>query len=233
MDAILDHAFERYFATSGLFGTVERCRQMVARLTAIGVDEIACLIDFGVATEQVLDSLPRLKQLMDATAADKRPADRAAVAEDVGEFVPLGTPIANTSLHVLDPAGRECPALITGELCIGGAGVARGYLGRPELTEERFVRDPFADNASARLYRTGDLVRRHPDGTLEFIGRVDNQVKIRGHRVELGEIEAVLASQPGVKEAVVHARHDDAGNQQLLACVTPRTGVALDGQALR
>jgi natural product biosynthesis luciferase-like monooxygenase protein len=311
MDAILDHAFERYFATSGLFGTVERCRQMVARLTAVGVDEIACLIDFGVPTEQVLESLPRLKQLMDAAAGDKRPLERASVAqdiaahgvshlqctpsmasmlvadasgrsalasldavlvggealpvalarelrslvrgkllnmygptettvwssvcdvEDVGEFVPLGTPIANTSLHVLDAAGRDCPALVAGELCIGGAGLAWGYLGRPELTAERFVRDPFTDNASARLYRTGDLVRRHPDGTLEFIGRIDNQVKIRGHRVELGEIEAVLASQPGVKEAIVHARHDDAGDRQLLAYVTPHAGAALDGRALR
>jgi hypothetical protein len=311
MEAILDHAFERYFATSGLFGTVERCRQMVVRLAAIGVDEVACLIDFGVPTEQVLESLPRLKQLMDAAAEDRRPIDRASVAEDitahrathlqctpsmasmlvadaagrsalanldvlvvggealpialarelrslvrgkllnaygptestvwssvcdieeVGEFVPLGTPIANTALHVLDSAGRECPALITGELCIGGAGLARGYLGRPELTEERFVRDPFADDPSARLYRTGDLVRRHPDGALEFIGRIDNQVKIRGHRVELGEIEEILASQPGVKQALAHARRDDAGNLQLLAYVTPRSGATLDGQALR
>jgi len=310
MDAMLDHAFERYFATSGLFGTVERCRQMVDRLTAIGVDEIACLIDFGVPTEQVLESLPRLKQLIHAPS-DKRPMNPASVAEDiathrvshlqctpsmasmlvadepgrsalagldtivvggealpvtlarelrslvrskvlnaygptettvwsslcdveeVGEFVPLGMPIANTSLHVLDAAGRECPALITGELHIGGAGVARGYLGRPELTEERFVHDPFADDSSARLYRTGDLVRRHPDGALEFLGRIDNQVKIRGHRIELGEIEALLASQPGVKDAVVHARRDDTGNQQLMAYVTPSSGAALDGQLLR
>ena len=123
--------------------------------------------------------------------------------------------------------------MITGELLIGGAGVARGYLGRPELTAERFVHDPFADNSSARLYRTGDLVRRHPDGALEFLGRIDNQVKIRGHRIELGEIEALLASQPGVKEAVVHARRDDTGNQQLLAYVTPPAGAALDGQLLR
>lgn len=311
LDAILDHAFERYFATSGLFGTVERCAEMVARLTAIGVDEIACLIDFGVPTEQVLESLPRLKQLMNATAGDKRPMVRASVAEDivahrashlqctpsmasmlvadaagrsalasldvlmvggealpvalakelrslvrgkllhaygpteatvwssvcdveeVGEFMPLGTPIANTTLHVLNPAGHECPALVAGELYIGGAGLARGYLRRPELTEERFVCGPFADSSSARLYRTGDLVRRHPDGALEFIGRIDNQVKIRGHRVELGEIEAMLASQLGVKEAVVHARQADAGDRQLLAYVTLHTGVALDGQALR
>jgi acyl carrier protein len=151
---------------------------------------------------------------------------------DVGDFVPLGTPIANTTLHVLDPAGRECPALITGELCIGGAGLARGYLGQPALTRERFIRDPFAADPDARLYRTGDLVRRHADGALEFIGRVDNQVKIRGHRIELGEIEAVLAGQSGVREAVAHARSDEAG-QRLIAYVTPRAGVALDGNGLR
>src|SRR5581483_3084698 len=142
---------------------------------------------------------------------------------EVGDFVPLGEPIANTSLHVLDAHGRECPALVVGELHIGGAGVARGYLNRPELTAERFIRDPFAAEPSARLYRTGDLVRRHRDGALEFLGRIDNQVKIRGHRIELGEIEAILAAQPGVKEAVATAR-EHGGSQQLLAYVTTRDG---------
>src|SRR5205807_1316875 len=119
-------------------------------------------------------------------------------------------PIANTSLHVLDRAGHECPALVEGELCIGGAGVARGYLNRPELTAERFLRDPFADGPTARLYRTGDRVRRHPDGALEFVGRIDSQVKIRGHRIELGEIEKQLAGEPDIKEAVAVARPDSA-----------------------
>lgn len=152
---------------------------------------------------------------------------------DVGSFVPLGAPIANTTIHILDAAGRECPALVAGELYIGGAGLARGYLNRPELTAQRFVPNPFDDGLSDRLYRTGDLVRRQPDGTLEFIGRIDNQVKIRGHRIELGEIESVLAREPLVKDAVVHAHRDEAGEQHLLGYVTPRGAASLDGRTLR
>jgi len=153
--------------------------------------------------------------------------------DEIGQFAPLGAPIANTSLHVLDAGGRECPVLVAGELCIGGAGVSRGYLNRPELTAQRFMPDPFARDAAARLYRTGDRVRRHPDGTLEFTGRMDNQVKIRGHRVELGEIEALLGSEPQVKDAVAVMRPDGAGGAQLLGYVTPRPDHTLDGQALR
>ena len=309
MDALLEHAFSRYYATSAIFGTPERCLGIVEKLKAAGVDEIACLIDFGLETDTVLAHLNDLKQLMEAAKNVRSSLPRASLAEEIlqhdvthlqctpsmasmlvadaagraalsslsvlmvggealpmklakelralvpgtflnmygptettvwsttcnlthiDDFISLGTPIANTQLSIRTAWGLECPALVPGELLISVDGVSNGYLNRAELTEERFIGASAA--ISARFYRTGDLVRRHPDGALEFLGRIDNQVKIRGHRIELGEIENALLRQPGVKEAVVMAREDTLEDKYLVAYVTPMSGGALDAEQMR
>ncbi|HEX8903646.1 MAG TPA: condensation domain-containing protein, partial [Longimicrobiaceae bacterium] len=131
--------------------------------------------------------------------------------------VPIGTPISNTRVYVLDDALLPVPVGVPGELCAGGVGVARGYLNRPRLTAEKFVPDPFALEPGARMYRTGDRVRWQPDGIVEYLGRLDEQVKVRGFRIELGEIETVLRRLDGVADCAVVAREDAPGEKRLVA----------------
>jgi amino acid adenylation domain-containing protein len=152
------------------------------------------------------------------------------VEDIVGASIPLGGPIQNTTFYVLDSCRQPVPIGVTGELYIGGEGLARGYFHRPDLTIERFLPAPFA--ASERLYRTGDLVRRHRDGALEFLGRADFQVKLRGFRIELGEIEHVLRQQPEVAESVVLLREEGV-EKELVAYLVLRPGESLSYQRLR
>ena len=314
MDELLTVAAARYLDTSGLFGDADGAMAMAESLSRIGADELACLIDFGIDTDDVLDSLPLLGELSDrlTTASTTTPpeaplvtdeslagliskysvthvqctpslaamliadpADRAALgtiehllvggealpaklgAELRGVVsrrftnmygptettiwslvheidqapdgpVPIGRAIGNTTVHILDPAGQPLPIGALGELHIGGDGVARGYLGRDDLTAQRFVDRP----GMGRLYATGDLARIHPDGVIEFAGRVDFQVKIRGHRIELGEIEAQLDNHPSVDRCVVVAQ-GDASNARLVAFVVPATDAEIDEPLLR
>ncbi len=296
MAALMEHAFDRYFETAGLFGSPEKALAMVDRLKSIGATEVACLIDFGVETDTVLESLPHLDRLrrMSNPAAygeddtvdysiaaqihDRRvthlqctpsmarmiasepeglaalgglkrlmvggealPTDLAdtlasAVSGEVhnmygptettiwsttsrvlaGQPITIGKPIANTTIRILDARNQPTPIGVPGELCIGGAGVVRGYLGRPDLTSERFVADPC--DPSAIIYRTGDLARYAPNGDIQFLGRLDHQVKVNGYRIELGEIETVLGRHAAVKQAVVSVRNDD-GVAKLVAYV--------------
>ena len=138
--------------------------------------------------------------------------------EEQGTSVPIGRPSAENAVYLLDAGGL---IVEEGELCVGGPGVARGYLGRPELTAERFVPDPFPVEPGSRLYRTGDLASRLPDGEILFLGRIDQQVKVRGYRIELGEIEAALRAEQGVREAVVIVREETPGDRRLVAYVVP------------
>jgi len=310
MEGILDFAFLRYFNDSGLFGTPEDALARIAQLREIGVTEVACLIDYGIPAQTVLDGLRPLAEVVARVKAEAGPAQgdwsvaaqlrrhkvthlqctpsmaRLLVSDPVaarslgglrclllgGEALPpallaqlreltparilnmygptettiwsttseltgdsprvtLGTPIANTRLYVLDGAMRLLPPGLAGELWIGGAGVARGYWNRPDLNASVFRPDPFSSEAGARIYRTGDLVRWTEDGTLDFLGRVDQQIKVRGHRIELGEIEAKLAAQPGVTDAVVVARDQGEAGTALFAFVTGED--SLDSGGLR
>ncbi|MEO6184974.1 MAG: MupA/Atu3671 family FMN-dependent luciferase-like monooxygenase [Steroidobacteraceae bacterium] len=313
MDQLLEFAFQRYFNNSGLFGTPEDCEEIVQRTAAAGVDEIACLIDFGIDVDQVLSHLPYLDQVRQgaqqetrdysiasllksegvthfqctptmagllASDADAQPGLSAlqqmmvggeALAPDLARtlaavvngrvsnmygptettiwsstapldqdaFTPagtvtIGTPLRNQVVHVLDDFQQRVPPGLPGELVIGGLGVTRGYLHRPELTGEKYLPDPLTGSASgSRMYRTGDLGRWLEDGRLEFLGRRDHQVKIHGYRIELGEIETLLREDPDIFDAVVILREDSPGDKRLVGYVQAAKNASLDTAAVR
>ncbi|WP_408891267.1 MupA/Atu3671 family FMN-dependent luciferase-like monooxygenase [Myxococcus faecalis] len=300
VDQLLAKAIDRYFNQLGLFGNVESCLPLIDRLRELGVDEVACLIDFGMDVDATLAGLETLNALKErCTRPPSAPEDipsliaahgvthfqctpsmlrmlllepggvealrplrkllvggeafPSALARQVlprveGEVlnmygptettiwssfervedasrVTIGGPIADTRMYVLDARLSPVPVGVPGELFIGGEGVARGYLHRPELSAERFIPDPFAGEPGLRMYRTGDRVRRLPEGRIEFLGREDHQVKVRGVRIEPGEIEAELRQHPEVRQAVVVARADASGEVALTAYVVAATTV--------
>ena len=310
-DTLLEFAFDRYFESSALFGSPDDCMRMVERVKAIDVDEIACLIDFGIDTDEVLSSLDLLNAVRErsnehvaaepdysvpALIRDHRVTHlqctpslgRMLMADDEsaralgslrklllggealppalltslsplvqGEIhnmygptettiwsascrvdgsdgpVPIGRPLANTSLFILDRHRNPTPVGVPGELFIGGDGVARGYLNRPDLTADRFVQSPFSDDPTDRLYRTGDQARYLPDGSVEFLGRLDRQMKIRGFRVELEEIEAALEKHQDIRQATAIVREDVPGDQRLIAYLVPVNGALPSAAELR
>ena len=162
---------------------------------------------------RLINSYGPTETTVSVTAWESRPG------REVPFEVPIGRPIGNTGIYILDRHLHPVPIGVPGELHVGGAGLARGYLNRPELTAEKFIPNPFSGDPNARLYKTGDLARYLPDGNIEFLGRIDTQVKIRGFRIELGEIEAVLAKHPDVKACAVLARDDTPGDKRLVAYI--------------
>ncbi len=182
----------------------------------LGLGRVALVNMYGITETTVHTTYHRL------TTRDLEP----------GAGNPIGRPLSDLTVHLLDSRGELVPVGSRGEIHVGGPGVARGYLNRPELTAERFVPDPFGP-PGARLYKSGDLARRRPDGSLEFLGRADDQVKIRGYRIELGEIESALGSHPDIREAVVVAREDTPGDKQLVGYLVPHGETRPDPGELR
>jgi amino acid adenylation domain-containing protein len=217
-------AFQQFMAAEAQVGRANRLRYIIFGGEAL---ELRTLKPWYARHELV----PQLVNMYGITETTVHVTYRPLDAEDADRPgpSPIGVRIPDLQLHILDERRQPVPVGVTGELYVGGAGVARGYLGQPALTAERFVANPFP--GGGRLYRTGDLARRLPDGSVEYLGRNDFQVKIRGFRIELGEIEAVLARCEGVRDVVVAAREDEPGDERLVAYVTGDP--APDAEALR
>jgi amino acid adenylation domain-containing protein len=223
--AIRKHGVTSMWLTAGLFNVmVEQCLEDLRPLhqLLVGGDALSPL-----HVRKAIDGLPgcRLINGYGPTEGTTFTCCHTISREDVqGSSIPIGKPIANTQVYLLDSENESVPVGDAGELCVGGDGLARGYLNQPELTAEKFVSHPFSnelsgDRSNARIYKTGDLARYRSDGTIEFLGRIDNQVKISGYRIELGEIEAVLMQHPHVQSAAVIARQDAPSEKKLVAYV--------------
>jgi amino acid adenylation domain-containing protein len=179
------------------------------------------------------DQTPQLVNMYGITETTVHVTYRPISRADLSSGSMIGVPIPDVQVHLLDEQQRSVPVGVPGEICVGGAGVGRGYLNRPDLTAQKFIPDPFRSEPGARLYRSGDLGRALPNGDLEYLGRIDHQVKIRGFRIELGEIESVLNQHPGVRESVVIPREDLPGERSLVAYLITRTGADICLPALR
>ncbi len=217
---IREHGITTIFLTTALFNQIAR----EAPSTFRGVRHLL----FGgemvnpECVRRVLNSDPPQRLLHLYGPTESTTFASWHLVQDVPEGatnIPIGRPISNTQIYLLDRYRQLVPVGVAGELYIGGDGLAHGYLNQEELTAEKFIPDPFSDEANARLYRSGDLARFLPDGSIEFLGRIDQQVKIRGHRIEPGEIEAALSSHPAVRESVVIAKEDRPGENHLVAYV--------------
>ncbi|MFE3430478.1 amino acid adenylation domain-containing protein [Streptomyces sp. NPDC059171] len=191
--------------------------------------QIAARLRAAVPGARLVNAYGPTETTVYASASDTRDARGDTSAQ---EAPPIGRPLRNTRLYVLDDRMRPLPVGVPGELYIAGAGVTRGYLHRPDLTEARFVPDPFGQ-PGARMYRSGDIVLRRADGQLQYVGRADDQVKLRGFRIEPSEVEAVLCAQPDVAQAVVVVHEDHQGERRLVGYVTPAAGAAPDPGLLR
>ena len=177
------------------------------------------LIGGEAIKESIKDYLARIGDLWNVYGPTETTIWSAMKKLATDEKVSIGKPIANTQIYILHGDNGLNPIGVTGEICIGGDGLARGYLNREELTAERFITDPFSNEAGARLYKTGDLGRWLPDGNIEWLGRLDDQVKVRGYRIELGEIDSVIMQSDLVRQAVVLAKKDKSGNSRLVGYV--------------
>ncbi len=194
--------------------------QLAARLVIFG-GEALDLQSLRPWFDRYGDQRPQLVNMYGITETTVHVTYRPLTCADLGTGVGsvIGKPIRDLRIFVLSEYRKLVPVGVSGEMYVGGAGVARGYLGRPQLTEERFIADPFSEDVDAKLYRTGDLARWHPNGDLEYLGRIDHQVKIRGFRIELGEVETVLSQHPAVRDVVVVVREDLPGDKRLVAYI--------------